>query len=51
MADQARKTDTIRRIEGLKLSTHLIQALEDAATAETVTEAVFCLEQWTEQWY
>jgi len=50
MADQKRKTETIRRIENLQLSTTLILALEDAVEAESVAEAIQFLQGLTEQW-
>lgn len=50
MADQKRKTETIRRIENLQLSPALILALEDAVEAESVAEAIQSLQGLTEQW-
>jgi len=50
MADQKRKTETIRRIENLQLSTALILALEDAVETESVAEAIQSLQGLTEQW-
>ena len=49
MTDQKRKTETIRRIENLQLSTALILALEDAVEAESVAEAIQSLQGLTEQ--
>ena len=51
MADLARKTETIRRIEQFKLSATLIGALEYPQQAESVAEAIECLTQISEQWH
>lgn len=51
MVDLAQKTETIHRIQALKLAQHLVAALEDAQQAVAVQEALSCLEQLTEQWY
>ena len=50
MADQKRKIETIRRIESLQLSDSLIQAMDDANTAECVAEAIRSLQGLAEQW-
>ncbi|WP_165382481.1 MULTISPECIES: hypothetical protein [Acinetobacter] len=46
MADQQRKTEIIRSIEQLQLSTTLIMALDHASSAE----AVYSLSGLSEQW-
>lgn len=51
MADLTQKTETIRRIQDLKLAQHLVVALEDAQQAIAVQEALSHLEQLSEQWY
>ncbi|MGE8683893.1 MAG: hypothetical protein ACN6OV_05330 [Acinetobacter sp.] len=51
MADQVRKTETIRSIENLQLTENLIQALDDAVQAECVAQAICSLQQLNEQWY
>ena len=50
MADQQRKTEIIRSIEQLQLSTALIMALDHANSAEAVAEAVYTLSGMCEQW-
>lgn len=50
MTDSIRKTETIRRIENLKLAAHFIAALDDHLQAEAIVEAVTCLETLNEQW-
>ncbi|MGA8884566.1 MAG: hypothetical protein WB445_13330 [Acinetobacter sp.] len=51
MADQKRKTETIRSIEALQLAASLIAALDNAAEAESVAEAIRSLQSLSEQWY
>ncbi len=50
MVDQQRKTEIIRSIEQLQLSTALIMALDHASSAEAVAEAVYSLSGLSEQW-
>ncbi|CAB1206606.1 hypothetical protein [Acinetobacter bouvetii] len=50
MTDQKRKLETILTIKSLKLSNHLILALDDAQQAETIAEAVTSLQDLIEQW-
>ena len=50
MADEARKTDTIRRIENLLLDHHFVQALEDHHHAQAILEAVDSLERLSQEW-
>lgn len=50
MADLHRKYETIRSIESLQLTHNLIDALDNAAEAESVAAAVRSLLRLTEQW-
>lgn len=50
MTDQVRKISTIRSIEKLQLSNHLIVALDDAAQAEDIVLVLQSLQGLSEQW-
>ncbi len=50
MTDIQRKTAVIRRIENLQLGQHLIVALDDRETAESIAIAVQSLQGLTEHW-
>lgn len=50
MADLKRKIETIRSIENLQLSQHLISALDDQIQAEDVFSAVYSLQSLSEHW-
>lgn len=50
MTDQKRKIETIRSIQFLQLTENLIDALDDAAEAECIAEAIRSLQGLTEQW-
>ncbi len=50
MADLQRKTETIRTIENLQLSSSLISALDDNTLAESIAEAINCLQVLSQQW-
>lgn len=50
MVDQQRKTEIIRSIEKMQLSSALIMALDHASSAEAVAEAVYTLSGFSEQW-
>lgn len=51
MTDTLRKTDSIRRIQNLKLSPYFVQALDDEIAAEAVLEAITYLEKFSEHWH
>lgn len=50
MADQIRKTETIRRIEHLQLPMALIHGLDDAHKAESIVDAIQSLQHLVEHW-
>lgn len=50
MANQIRKTETIRRIEHLQLPAALILSLDDAHKAESIVEAIQSLQHLIEHW-
>jgi hypothetical protein len=50
MTDLNRKYDTIRSIESLQLAENLIDALDNAAEAEAVAQAISSLLHLAEQW-
>lgn len=50
MTDRSLKIATIRRIENFKLDSHLVVALDDHLTAESVLEALSCLDDFSERW-
>lgn len=50
MADQRRKIETIQSIEKMQLSQNLISALDNAAEAESIADAIQYLSGMTEQW-
>ena len=50
MADQIRKSETIRGIERLQLSSTLILGLDDARKAESIADAIHSLELLGEHW-
>ncbi len=51
MADQIRKTETIRSIERMQLTENLINAMDNAGQAEAVAQAVNSLQLLNDQWY
>lgn len=50
MADQIRKTETIRGIERLQLPSTLIVGLDDANKAESIADAIQSLQHLVEHW-
>ena len=50
MTDIQRKTAVIQSIESLQLGQHLIVALDDGETAESIAIAVQSLQGLTEHW-
>ncbi|WP_171407655.1 hypothetical protein [Acinetobacter tianfuensis] len=50
MADQKRKIETIRSIEQMQLPQNLIAALDNAAEAQNIADAIQYLAEMSDQW-